>query len=377
MKKWFVIPMVIALGAMTACGQQAATPETKQEVSQEKNLDLSSQQKMTQAYKKLDDEWQKDQPDLGVVRSIYDQELRTKVQGAQPEIDQLIDTYINAGQSGQTKAPEVKQIVMKSLQHYFYEEMKTNIKEKVTENFSNKNEALLALAQAKVFYDDVLRGTAEKRDTQLKTTIATEMDTAFADAEKAIQSQKKLDYLLQKQIIDKSMFRVFYLSADSYAVKVSETVKTDPDKAKVQQLEGFAFYQAIQESLAKGDAKAAEQIGQMFAPDQNPQGVNPKLIKQSFITTFSGKVEGYITNVLGESWEDRDKATEQAFEANMFLKAIELDVQTALGQTEKEKLFQSATQFFEATQKGDQTKAKEEAAVIQEKLVETKAYFAK
>ncbi|TCS94315.1 hypothetical protein [Hazenella coriacea] len=374
MKKWLVIPMVIALGTMTACGQ---TPtETKQEVSQEK-LDLSSQKKLTQAYQKLDDEWQKDQPDLGVVRSVYDQELRAQVQGAQPEIDQLVDTYINAGQGGQAKAPEVKQIVMKSLQHYFYEEMKSNIKEKVTENFGNKDEALLALAQGKVFYDDVLRGTAEKRDSQLKTTIATEIDTAFADAEKAIQSQKKLDYLLQKQIIDKSMFRVFYLSTDAYATKVSETVKTDPAKAKVQQLEGFAFYQAIQESLSKGDAKAAEQIGHMFSPDQNPQGVNAKIIKQSFVVTFSGKVEGYITKVLGESWENRDQATEQAFEANMFLKAIELDLEKALGHEEKEKLFQSATQFFEATQKGDQTIAKQEAKVIQDKLVQTKAYFAK
>jgi hypothetical protein len=380
MKKWIGLAAAVSMALLTACNQtnQPAKTENKPATTQEGvRVDVKEQQKWTAAYKKLDGEFNKDKPDFGVIRSIYDQELRPAIHGSYQEIDQLIDSYINAGQSGQAKPGESKQVVLKSLQRFFYEEIKKNVKEKIPAAFAKKEEAAGILAQAKVLYDDVLKGTVEKRDKAYKTMMVAELDTAFAEAEKAIQSQDKLAFLLQKQAIDKTFIRVFYLAVDHYAEETAEAVKKEPEEAKMEQLEGYAFYQAIKKSLAEADDKAAESVDMAFAPNSDPKNLNPKKVKQALVQALSAKAEGYIAKVLGEDWNNREEATEHAFEGNMFLKVIEFDMEKALGKAEKDKVFQSATQFLEAARKGDRAAAEKEAKVLRNALEGTRAHFEK
>lgn len=102
-------------------------PGTKTESPAYKEIDAA---KEVNAYHEIEELLEKEQPQWPQVRQVYEGKLRSIVQGRSPEADQLIDAYLNAGQSGQAKVKEVEEVVLKTLQRSAYEGIKTILKEK-------------------------------------------------------------------------------------------------------------------------------------------------------------------------------------------------------------------------------------------------------
>ncbi|BCU80267.1 hypothetical protein JIR001_00500 [Polycladomyces abyssicola] len=346
-------------------------PGTKTESPAYKEIDAA---KEVNAYHEIEELLEKEQPQWPQVRQVYEGKLRSIVQGRSPEADQLIDAYLNAGQSGQAKVKEVEEVVLKTLQRSAYEGIKTILKEKIPAQMAHHDQATQLLEQAKALYEGVLKETAEKRDGNMGTITASEIDTAFAEAKKALHAGDKLGYALQKQAIDKTLIRVFYLSTLHDAEEVVTAIKEEPEEVKAEQLEGFAFFQAIKKSLSEKAPEQVKQIEAQLAPNADPKKVDPQAIRQAFVKAFSAKAQGYMDKVLGESWNDRHEAAEDAFEGNLFIKAIELDLEKALGQAEKEKVMQAATQFFAAAKSGDKAQAERQAGLIRAALKKAETY---
>src|SRR4051812_24074199 len=93
------------------------------------------------------------------------------------------------------------------------------------------------------------------------------IDGGFGEIEKTIESDDKLGFQLGKQVVDKTLMKTFYLATgavpNGYATKAA-AAKENPEEAKIEQAEGWAFYQSIFTYLDKHAAEEAAFIEKQF-----------------------------------------------------------------------------------------------------------------
>ena len=64
-----------------------------------------------------------------------------------------------------------------------------------------------------------------------------------------LKNDDNLQFVLGTQMVDKTLMKTFYLATgalpEGYATKAAKEAKEDPEHARVEQAEGWAFYQSI------------------------------------------------------------------------------------------------------------------------------------
>ncbi|RBW71534.1 hypothetical protein [Bacillus taeanensis] len=372
MKKSMLLFASITLAGslLAACGNQEAEEpkeETVQEeaADQEENaqseevaLEETATAKQVAAYKAIMDELNKmkedKEVDWSVVKSTYQNELKAET----GDFDNLITAGINAGKDGEGDQNVARQLIDKGIQSYFYSKQKSlhgEAGDALAAGDQAKAEA--AFAELKHLVEEVIIPTAEKRDGYYELTgedsMVENINNGLSLQEEALAAGNADDFSVYKQMTDKSVYRSYYLAANSYAEKIAAAVNegnADEAELKIMQAEAYGFYQAIKGSLSGGDEEAANKLDELFnAAVTDAKTLNAEEVSDLFLKAFIGKITGYHEKVAAalEAGEAAEARVE-AMEANVFTKDIELALAKKLGEEQTAELLDHAAKWYEA-----------------------------
>lgn len=349
--------------------QEEAANSQSSEENAEMSIDESATAKQVEAYKAITDELNKmkenQDVDWDLVESTYTSDLKSAVNEIDNEFDQFITTGIQAGKSEELDENVARQMIDKGTQSYFYQKQKSLQQAVIDAKDADKSEeAMLHFNEIKLLAEDVFVPTAEKRDSYYElegeSSIVENINSGLAAQEEALSSEEGMeDFAVAKQITDKSIYRSYYLASNSYAEKIEEAVTSgDTEEVQIMQTEALGFYQAIKGSLAGGDEEAAAKLSELFDLSNDPASIKADEVSNLFVKAFVGKIKGYHEEVAEMAEEGKiTEAKEDAMEANVFLKAIEMPVNDAIGQEKADVLYADAKNWYEAIADGNAEEA--------------------
>ena len=313
--------------------------------------------------------------DWEAVAENYETNLQSAVTEISGEYDQAIQAAIEAGKTGELEPNIARQLVDKTTQSYFYQKQKRLHKDVVAALESGDNEgAELAFSEIKYVANEVLIPTAVKRDgyyeLEGEASIEQNIKAGLSAQEEALKTGNIDDFKVYVQLTDKSVYKSYYLAANSYAKKIEAAVNEgteDELELQIQQVEAWGFYQAIKGSLSSGDEEAAQDLDEIFSLSTTPVAeINAAEVSSLFTKAFVGKIKGYHEKAPGALDEgDVTAARVNVLEGNMFLKAIELELIDRLGEEKAKEAFTHAQQWYNAIEGNN----KEEAATHSEFVV--------
>lgn len=373
MKKSLLLFASITLAGsiLAACGSEetASKPKEEEKVAEETKtqdkaqseafvLEETASAKQVADYKAMMDELNKmkesQEVDWDLVESTYQKELKA-VTG---DLDTFIASGINAGKSGELEQNVARQLIDKGTQAYFYAKQKELHGEVGTAlEAGDQAKAEGKFAEVKHVLSEVIIPTAEKRDGSYELTgedsLVENIQNGLKLQEEALASKNAADFNVYKQITDKSVYRSYYLAANSYAEKIAAAVKegkTDETELMIMQTEALGFYQAIKGSLSGGNEEAANKLQVLFDFSQTKAAsINPEEVSTLFAQAFIGKITGYHEKA-GETLKAGDtvNARVQAMEGNVFMKDIELVLNHKLGEEKTAELLDLGQKWYEA-----------------------------
>ncbi|MGP3559578.1 hypothetical protein [Geobacillus sp. BK01] len=368
--KWMAVFAAVAL-ALGACGQSEQTAGTEKENSSQTAAEKQEEPKtetkaegeseeaevdyaaaFSEALAELDKAKQGGTVDFGKVESLYNEKLQPLVQKRDAEfedtLDQHITTALAAGKDGSLEPLVVKQIFDKLMQKVFYTTIKHEFTE-AEEHWANKEEVKEEIEEAKTFYA-ILQPTVEKRDAAYGTKLVDAINGAFAQMEQAVQSDDALSFALGKQVVDKTLMKTFYLASGAlphgYAAKAAAAAKENAEEAKVEQAEGWAFYQSVYPYMKRHAAEEADYILKQFDLQTDVKTLDPKAVNNAFVRGWA-KVALHEYEESKENW-GQDKSVITALEGALFINMIENDLKALLGDKAYASLNDQATRYLEA-----------------------------
>ncbi|QHE50925.1 hypothetical protein [Pontibacillus sp. HMF3514] len=368
--------LLLAVGfVLSACGQDeenASGEETKKDESEkaedstkgekeEAEKDEEEDASFVEAYKEGKSELAKagegKEVDFQKVIDLYNNNLKSLVAKRDGKIDQQISTALDAGKSGEMDAQVVKQIFDKLSQKVFYLTIKHEFQE-ISENWGDQELAKEEIAEAKEFYE-VLEGTVKKRDAAYGTSMVDQIQAGFNEIEKAVKNDDKLSFQLGKQIVDKTLMKTFYLAAGAmphgYASKAAKEAKEDPSHAKVEQAEGWAFYQSLTGYLTEYAKEDAAIIKKNFDLETNVKELDPEAVNNAFVRGFS-KVALHEYEESEEYWGE-NKSAITAIEGALFIDMISSDIKRIQGEEAAKTLKEQAQSYLDAVKADEKDKA--------------------
>jgi hypothetical protein len=393
LKKKLVL-LLIAIGLiLSACGQdetsstngektekdntaqeekeQTSDESTGEEGASEEANDQESDSEFVQAYNEGKAELAKagegEEVDYDKVIDLYNNTLKTLVANRDGNIDQQISTALEAGKSGEMDGQIVKQIFDKLTQKVFYLTIKHEFQE-ISESWGDKELANEEIAEAKEFYV-VLKETVEKRDDAYETNMVDQIDGGFSEIEKAVADDDKLGFELGKQVVDKTMMKTFYLASgampNGYASKAAKEAKEDPEHAKVEQAEGWAFYQSVSDYISEYAPDEAAIIEENFSLEKDVKELDPEAVNKAFVSGLA-KVALHEYEESEEDWGE-DKSVITGLEGALFIDMIASDIKRMQGEEAYNTLNEQAQGYLEAV-KADE---KQQAMDVLEKIEKT------
>lgn len=369
---------------LSACGQnegnssqesseENSSEETTQENGSESAEDESSEDAdFVAAYKEGKTELAKasegEEVDYQSVIDLYNSDLQPLVAKRDESIDQQITTALEAGKNGEMDGAVVKQIFDKLTQKVFYLTVKHEFNE-INENWGNTEEVNAEIEEAKEYYA-VLKETVEKRDAAYETTMVDQIDAGFGEIEKAVENDDQLGFQLGKQVVDKTLMKTFYLAAgampNGYATKAAEAAKEDAKEAKVQQAEGWAFYQSISSYLNEYAKEDASIIEENFNLENDVKNLDPEAVNHAFVRGFA-KIALHEYEESEENWGE-DKSAITALEGALFIDLIASDIKSMEGEEAYTTLNELAQSYLKAVKADEKEQAMEDLKKLEDRL---------
>jgi hypothetical protein len=352
------------------------TEETSKAEAKEKEEAKVTEAEIVQAYKdavaELEKAKQGQEVDFDKVTTLYKEKLQTLVQSRDGEfseqIDQTLTTALESGKNKQMEPMIVKQVFDKLMQKEFFQSMRHDFKE-VDEKWGNKEEVMKEYEEAMNFYK-AIEGTVMKRDAAYGTKMVDAITGGFNEMKAAIEKDDKLAFALGKQVVDKTLMKTFYFATgalpNGYATKAAEAAKTDEKEAKIEQAEGWAFYQTVYPYLKKNASEDADFILKQFDLQTDVKTLDAAAVNKAFVRGFAKVALGEY----GESEENfgQDKGVITALEGALFINMIENDLKTVIGEQETQALTQTAQAYLDAAKSKDKAKAEEHMKKLEEAL---------
>ncbi|WP_141430817.1 hypothetical protein [Bacillus sp. 03113] len=356
---------LIASTLLAACNTKDQSSEKQEEKKQEETVKEEAAEKeevnATQVYQEaiaeLDKAKEGKEVDFTKVSDLYTKNLQGLVQDRDAEVeathDQHITAALQAGKEGTMDPIVSRQIFDKLMQKVFYTTIKHEFTE-IDEKWGNAEEVNKELEEAKEYYA-ILKTTVEKRDAAYGTNMVDAIAGGFEEIETAVKGDDKLGFLLGKQVVDKTLMKTFYLATgalpNGYATKASAEAKTDQKVAKIEQAEGWAFYQSLFPYLNKHAQEEAAYINQQFDLQTDVAALDPALVNKAFI-------RGFAQTALDEYKESQElwgqeKSPVTALEGALFIDIIGEDVKGLLGEQAYTDLTKKAQDYLEAAKSKD------------------------
>ncbi|MBO9130571.1 hypothetical protein [Bacillus sp. 165] len=382
--KWKALSAVLAASLVfTGCAKEEKTDteakktkEPSKAEAKEKEEAKVTEEEVVQAYKDAIVELEKakegQEVDFEFVTKLYNDKLQALVQKRDGEfseqIDQTITAALEAGKNKEMEPMIVKQVFDKLMQKEFFQTIRHEFTE-INENWGDKEEVLEEYEEALNFYK-AIEGTVGKRDTAYGTNMADAIEGGFNEIKAAIETGDQLAFALGKQVVDKTLMKTFYFATgalpNGYATKAAAAAKTDEKEAKVEQAEGWAFYQTVYPYLNKNASEEAGFILTQFDLQTDVKALDAAAVNKAFVRGFA-KV---ALHEYEESMEDfgEDKGVITALEGALFINMIENDLKTVIGEQETQALVQTAQVYLDAAKAKDKEKAEQHMKNIEEVL---------
>ncbi|MEH7306552.1 hypothetical protein [Neobacillus drentensis] len=358
----------LVLGACGKAEETASKPkvENKEKSAEKKETEVEDKEKVayadvfTEATTELEKAKEGKEVDFDKVTDLYNKNFKELVQQRDAEfedtIDEKITAALSAGKDGSMDKVVVKQLFDKLMQKVFYTSIKHDFTE-VTDKWGNTEEVNAELEEAKNYYA-ILKTTVEKRDAAYGTTLVSVIDGGFSEIETAVKNNDQLGFNLGKQVVDKTLMKTFYLATgalpNGYATKAAAEAGKDAALAKVEQAEGWAFYQSLSSYLGKHATDETAFIEKQFNLESDVKALDPAAVNKAFVRGFA-KIAideyGESKELLGE-----DKAVITGLEGALFIDIIGEDIKTLLGEDAYKTLTEKAQKYVETA------KAKDKAA---------------
>ncbi|MBN8209818.1 hypothetical protein JI666_13760 [Bacillus sp. NTK071] len=385
MLKHKILYLFLALGlVLAACGQsngnstnenasdqkseQNSAEKADEENGEEKEEDADFISSFNEGKAELEKASEGEDVDYQAVIDLYNNDLKPLVEQREGEMDQQISSALEAGKSGDLDGEVVKQIYDKLMQKVFYLTVKHEFDE-VNENWGNTEEVNKEIEEAKEYYE-VLKGTVEKRDAAYDTSMVSQIDSGFSEMETAVENDDNLQFVLGSQMVDKTLMKTFYLATgalpEGYATKAAKEAKEDPEHARVEQAEGWAFYQSISNYITNHAEEDAALIEENLSLENDVAEIDPEAVNHAFIRGFS-KVALHEYEESEEEWGE-DKSTITALEGALFIDMISSDIERMEGEEAYNTLSDHAQSYLEAVKSDEKEKAMEELKEIKETL---------
>jgi hypothetical protein len=340
--------------AQTANSKNKKNAETE---SKEINYAAVFQEALTELDKAKEDK----EVDFNKVTTLYTENLQKLAQDRDAEFDDKIDQHITnalqAGKDGSMDKVVVRQIFDKLMQKVFYTTIKHDFTE-IDEKWGNKEEVKKEIEEARGYYA-ILQSTVEKRDAANGTKLVDVISGGFNEIEKAVEADDQLGFSLGKQVVDKTLMKTFYLATgnnpNGYAYKAAAAAKKDKEEAKIEQAEGWAFYQSIYSYINGHSPEEAAFILQQFDLQTDLAKLNPEQVNKAFIRGFSNvALDEYKESQ--EAWGE-DKSVITALEGALFIDIIDKDLKGSLGDAGYTKLTETAQKYLDAAKAKDKKTA--------------------
>ncbi|WP_226577655.1 Vpr/Vpx protein [Halobacillus litoralis] len=347
--------------------EEESKEESKEE-SEEAN-DQESDSEFVNAYRDGKNELAKaaegEEVDYEKVIDLYNNNLQSLVANRDGKIDQQISTALEAGKNGEMDGQIVKQIFDKLTQKVFYLTIKHEFQE-ISEGWGDKELAEEEIAEAKEFYE-VLKETVQKRDAAYETNMVDQIDAGFNEIEKAVADDDKLAFELGKQVVDKTMMKAFYLASGAephgYAFKAAKEAKEDAEHAKVEQAEGWAFYQSVSNYVSEYAPEDAAIIEENFNLESDVKELDAEAVNHAFVRGLS-KVALHEYEESEEYWGE-DKSAITALEGALFIDMIASDIERIQGEETYTTLNEQAQTYLDAVKADEKDKAMEVLSEIE------------
>ncbi|WP_026564144.1 hypothetical protein [Bacillus sp. UNC41MFS5] len=341
--------------------EKASEKKEAEEKETEEKEDVAYADVFTEALTELDKAKEGKEVDFDKVTTLYNENLKELVKKRDAEFEDTIDdkitTALTAGKDGAMDKVVVRQIFDKLMQKVFYTSIKHDFTE-VTELWGKTDEVNGELEEAKEYYA-ILKTTVEKRDAAYGTNLVSVIDGGFNEIGEAVKNNDLLSFNLGKQVVDKTLMKTFYLATgalpNGYATKAAAEAGKDAALAKVEQAEGWAFFQSLYGYFSKNAADETAFIDKSFSLESDVKALDPAAVNKAF-------VRGFAKIAMGEYEESKellgkdDKAVVTGLEGALFIDIIGEDIKTLLGEDAYKSLNEKAQKYVETA------KAKDKAA---------------
>ncbi|MEH7336513.1 hypothetical protein V7161_28200 [Neobacillus drentensis] len=332
----------------------------KKEAEQTEEVDYAKV--FSEAITELDKAKEGKDVDFAKVTDLYNKNLKELVQNRDAEfedtLDEKITAALTAGKDGSMDKVVVRQIFDKLMQKVFYTSIKHDFTE-VTEKWGKTDEVNGELEEAKGYYA-ILKSTVEKRDAAYGTNLVSVIDGGFNEIETAIKNNDQLSFNLGKQVVDKTLMKTFYLATgalpNGYATKTAAEAKEDAVAAKVEQAEGWAFFQSLYSYLNSHAAEETAFIEKSFTLESDVKALDPAAVNKAFVRGFAKIAISEYSESKEFLEKGEDKAAVTGLEGALFIDIIGEDIKTLLGEDAYKTLNEKAQKYV------DTAKAKDKAA---------------
>ncbi|WP_308636693.1 copper amine oxidase N-terminal domain-containing protein [Paenibacillus silvisoli] len=273
------------------------------------NTDVAPQVK---AYENLLDMFAQKKP-IADIQKQYNADFKQNVLGVDgsikagdPVVNENISFVLDNAVSGKLTYAQAEQAVDKGLQWYFYFLIKnlTNAGAKTALTNGDKAAAQAFIDKTVLVYGSVLDKTVKATDSAYGTSSSALLnDTVLPGFKADIEKGDVTALNVHRQLLDKTLIKVFGLATLSVAEKVGSLADADKPAAVIQ---GFFYYMSVYGYLKGGDAVDADIIFKAFASG-DAKKISPAAIRKALVRCNIAKVSAYTIEVL-EKLEKKDVA---------------------------------------------------------------------
>ena len=294
-------------------------------------------------------------PVLADIKAFYVTKFQTNVKAIDaptkaedPKIDESISLVLDNAIKGTLNAAQAKQAVDKGLQWYFYFSLKDLVIKKVKPALESGDKATAKanFDKAIQIYEGALQATAQKRDDKFKTTMRDALDNVIIPLIQAdIESGNVLDFNVHRQMLDKTLIKLFTLATLTYAESIPTKPAADQPAAFT---EGYFFYMPVYAYLKGGSPADANYVKDAFGSGDASK-IDFVKIQAAIQRALIGKVSEYVLKSFTKlEANDLQGARGYSYEGIMFVAAQETFLGAKYAEVQKlALLYQNAVDYSE------------------------------
>ncbi|RAP73994.1 copper amine oxidase N-terminal domain-containing protein [Paenibacillus montanisoli] len=264
------------------------------------NTDVAPQVK---AYQNLLDMFAQKKP-IADIEKQYAADFKQNVKGiddsikaGDPVVNENIEFVLSNAVAGKLTYAQAEQAVDKGLQWYFYFLIKnlTNAGAKTALTNGDKAAAQAFIDKSVLVYTSVLDQTVKMTDSVYGTSSSALLnDTVLPGFKADIEKGDVKALNVHRQLLDKTLIKVYGLATLSVAEKVGTLAAADQPAAVIQ---GYFYFNSVYGYLKGGDAPDADLINKAFASG-DAKKISPSAIRKALARCNIAKVSAYTTEVL-------------------------------------------------------------------------------